>query len=69
MLYDPAVIDSYIQLRDKIVSLFEEGKLKQKTYYEAIGFNKVTFAKRLKDKSFSPEELTQLVNKINSEYS
>jgi hypothetical protein len=67
-MYETEPIEAYIQLRDKIIHLFESGKLIQKTYSEALDFNRITFAKRIKDKSFSPEELMAIVRKINEEF-
>lgn len=69
MIYDPKVITDYIILRNKIKELFESGKLEYKQYAEMTGFkNRITFTKRVRDNSFSAEELLAIVNKINDEF-
>lgn len=69
MLYDPKIIKDYISLRNKIKELFESGKLEYKQYSVMTGFNnRITFTKRVKDNSFSAEELLAIVNKINDEF-
>ncbi len=66
--YDTTTIDQYIILRDSIIDLFEIGALKKARYANLLNFNVITFTKRVKDKSFSPEELKALIDQINNDF-
>jgi hypothetical protein len=69
MFYDPEIITNYVTLLDKVVNLFTSKELKQLHYAEALKMNRVTFKKRLDDKSFTPDELLKLVEEINKVFS
>jgi len=65
MIIDPKVIEDYNKLQEKIAKLFEDAKIEKKQFFEAINMSRPTFARKLKEKTFSPDELLALVNEIN----
>ena len=68
MTYNTKIIEDYIKLRDTIVKRFASGNLEYKFFAKETGFNnRITFTKRVKDNSFSAEELLAIVNIINNE--
>jgi len=66
MIIDTKVISDFIELQGKIEKLFIDGLLEKKRFSEAIGISRLTLARKLKEKSFSPEELLKLANEINN---
>jgi hypothetical protein len=68
MIVDIKIIQEYIALQEKLEKLFEEAKLEKKRYYEAINLTRPTFARKLKEKSFTPDELLNLANEINKTF-
>jgi len=65
MVVDTKIITDFIELQSKIERLFDDGLLEKKRLADACGFTRQTLGKRLKDKSFSAEELLNLANEIN----
>ena len=68
MVIETKSIDNFIQLQERIELLFADSILEKKRYAEAIGMNRQTLAKRLKNKSFTADELFNLVNEINKTF-
>jgi len=68
MVYDTKIITDYITLLNKVVELFVSKKIKQLHYAKILGKDRVTFKKRIDDKSFTPEELLKIVEEINREF-
>jgi hypothetical protein len=65
MVVDTKIIADYIELQEKIERLFDDGVLEKKRFADACGFVRQTLAKKLKDKSFSANDLLNLANQIN----
>jgi hypothetical protein len=65
MVYDTKTITNYIELLNKVVNLFTSKELTQLRYAKALNMNRVTFKKRIDDRSFTPDELLKLVEEIN----
>jgi hypothetical protein len=65
MVVDTKIISDFIDLQQKIEKLFIDGLLEKKRFAESVGISRLTFARKLKDKSFSPDELLKLANEIN----
>ena len=65
MVVETKIITDFIQLQEKIERLFADGVLEKTRFADACGFSRQTLAKKLKDKTFSANELLRLANEIN----
>lgn len=68
MIIDPTPIENYLKLQGQIATLLEESKVEKKQFFEAINMSAPTFRRKLKDKTFMPDELLALVNEINKTF-
>ena len=65
MIVDTKTITDFIELQGKIEKLFHDGVLEKKRFADACGYTRQTLAKKLKDKTFSADQLLNLANEIN----
>jgi len=65
MLINIDIIHSYVENLEKICKLFLETKIEQKKYYDAIGMNRLTFARKIRQRTFSPDEFLKLAEEVN----
>jgi hypothetical protein len=68
MLIDTNIIIKYGEYLEMVCKLFEEGKLERKKFYDAINMERHTFARKVKQRSFTTGELLSLSTEINKSF-
>lgn len=68
MVYETDPITNYLTLLEKVITYLQKKDTKKRSYYNLLDMSRITFDKRLKEKSFSPSELLTIIEYINKTF-
>lgn len=68
MVIDTNIIKQYKEILEMICKLFEDNKLEKKKFAENINMERHTFARKVKQRAFTTDELMMLSTEINNSF-